>query len=94
MTARPPAPVLLTVETPTGAVDVVADGAAPLAVLLPALAAAAGLPPVPGPASGWRWWDGARSLPADPVAGLDALGVLSGSRLRCLPVGVAAIWPE
>jgi len=73
--------VLLTVDTPEGSVDLAVDGAAALQELFPAVAVELGLPSL----RGWRWWDGARRLDPTAAAGLDVLGVVSGSRLLLLP---------
>lgn len=87
--SRPPdAAVLLRIDVPGGAADVRADGTAPLRLLLPALAAAAGV----ADPHGWWCWDGERRLDlcsdlptAGPEATLAGLGVLSGSVLRLVP---------
>lgn len=69
----------MTVQAGARTVDVVADGSAPLALLLPALAETVGADPT---AVG-TWWDGGRRVLAGDRS-LDDLGVLSGSTLRLL----------
>jgi hypothetical protein len=76
--------LLLSVDGPTGRVDLAVDGAAPLSELLPALAAAAGMQAL----GNCLLCDGARPLAradAPGPGGLEALGVVSGTVLRLMP---------